>query len=283
MRSPQIVRLQQQFLASLHDKPRPWLLEQIVPAPGFKNGEEILGIYLNRAKARTVDPLNSIYTCLRWVIGEDSLNQLIDQFYAESLGEPLSSQTLATEFGAFIGNLNDEQKESLSSNLTMNGNSQMDLSLAMVAAAMLDWRCHWVSLIEHKSEENTKTLYKKLNHRSAMWLRPRLNKTSRLCTSGIQLDELWQKAQEASTEKSIPCCKEGPTTFLIHADQEHIPRVKQLSPDEEHLLNHCDGTHTIASLFHEARFYGKEKKQTLDLIHKLIEEGVIRNLDDLLI
>jgi hypothetical protein len=48
-------------------------------------------------------------------------------------------------------------------------------------------------------------------------------------------------------------------------------------------LNHCDGTHTIASLSHEARFYGKTKEETMQLIRQLIDEGVIRNLDDLLI
>ena len=283
MRSPQIVRLQQQFLASLHDKPRAWLVEQIVPAPGFKNAEEILEIYLHRAKARTVDPLNSIYNCLRWVIGEESLHRLIDNFYADSLGEPLNSQTMATEFGAYIGNLTSEaQKEATIEIRAVNG-SEGDASLAMVSAAFLDWRCHWVSMIEHRSEENTAVLHKKLQHRSAMWLRPRLNKTSRLCTSGIELCDLWQKAKQGATDKSVPYCSNGPSSFLIHADQAHNPVVRRLNPDEEHLLNHCDGTHTIASLCHEAKFFGRTKEETFSLISQLIDEGVIRNLDDLLI
>ena len=283
MRSPQIVRLQQQFLASLHDKPRPWLIDQIIPAPGFENAEEILKIYLYRAKARTVDPLNSIYNCLRWLIGEAALHQLIDKFYADSMGEPLNSQTMATEFGAFIGNLSQEEMTKATSDIDDKSGSETDLCTAMVSAALLDWRCHWVSMIEHRSEENTAVLHKKLLHRSSMWLRPRMNKTTRLCTSGIALDIFWNKAQADSSDKSIPHCTDGPQTFLIHADQTHKPVVRGLNNDEDHLLNHCDGTHTIASLCHEAKFYGRSKEQTFELIRQLIDEGVIRNLDDLLI
>ena len=283
MRSPQIVRLQQQFLASLHDKPRKWLIDQIIPAPGFENAEEILKIYLHRAKARTVDPLNSIYNCLRWLIGEAALHKLIDKFYADSMGEPLNSQTMATEFGAFIGNLSAEEMRDATSDMDKTIESESDACTAMVSAALLDWRCHWVAMIEHRSEENTVVLHKKLMHRSSMWLRPRMNKTTRLCTSGIALDTFWEKAQANSTDKSIPHCSDGPKTFLIHADQAHKPVVRDLSNDEDHLLNHCDGTHTIASLCHEAKFYGRSKEQTVELIRKLIDEGVIRNLDDLLI
>lgn len=283
MRSPQIVRLQQQFLASLHDQPRPWLIDQIIPAPGFRDGEEILAIYLDRAKARTVDPLNSIYNCLRWVIGEEELHYLIDRFYASSLGEPLNSQTMATEFGAYIGNINQADMNKVTKNIVIEENTNIETSMAMVSAALLDWRCHWVSLIEHRSAESSKTLHKKLNHRSAMWLRPRLNKASRLCTSGIELSELWLRVNDNSKERSVPCCQEGTSTFLIFADQKHKPNVRHLNSDEDNLLNHCDGTHTIASLCHEARFFGRTMSETMELIHKLIDEGVIRNLDELLI
>ena len=110
-----------------------------------------------------------------------------------------------------------------------------------------------------------------------------MNKTTRLCTVGIALETFWKKAQANSTDKSIPQCIDGPKTVLIHADQAHKPVVRSLSNDEDHLLNHCDGTHTIASLCHEAKFYGRSKEQTIELIRKLIDEGVIRNLDDLLI
>ena len=69
MRSPQIVRLQQQFLASLHSEPRSWLLDQIIPAPAFKDSQEVLKIYLHRAMARTVDPLNQVFHSVRWMMG----------------------------------------------------------------------------------------------------------------------------------------------------------------------------------------------------------------------
>ena len=83
MRSPEIVRLQQQFLASLHDEPKAWLLDQIIAPAGFKDSREILEIYLHRAKARTVDPLKGVYKCLAGVIGDQALNNLIDKFYAD--------------------------------------------------------------------------------------------------------------------------------------------------------------------------------------------------------
>lgn len=283
MRSPEIVRLQQQFLASLHDEPKAWLLDQIIAPPGFKDSREILEIYLHRAKARTVDPLKGVYKCLAWVIGDQALNNLIDKFYADCLGEPLNAQTMATEFGAFLGSLSQSELDRAAVNVNLHPNCEFDVSVAMVAAALLDWRCHWVSLIEHRSEERMEALHKKLHHRSSMWLRPRLNKTSRLCTSSVNLTQLRQLMLENSDSQTIPSCLDGPSTFLIHADQKHHPAVRQLTTDEDRLLNHCDGTHTIASLSHEARFYGKTKEETMQLIRQLIDEGVIRNLDDLLI
>lgn len=57
---------------------------------GFENVEEILKIYLYWVKVRMVDLFNSIYNCLRWLIGEVVLYKLIDKFYVDLMGELLN-------------------------------------------------------------------------------------------------------------------------------------------------------------------------------------------------
>ena len=283
MRSPQIVRLQQQFLASLHDKPRQWLLDQIEPAPGFKDSEEVLEIYLHRAMARTVEPLKGIYQCLQWVLGEDTFNQFVQQFYTDSLGEPLNAQALSTEFASYIGNIGEEGRGDIKIAKEDSAGDHYSNSTIIEAAAMLDWRIHWVTLAAHKSTVSTDELTRRLHHRNLIWLRPRLNQASRLCYSGIDLNELNNLTIEGSNNSFTPKCGEGISTFLIYANQDHNAIVKQLDKHEARLLNHCDGTHTIASLIHEGKFFDRSKIQTLELIKQLINEGVIRDLENKLI
>lgn len=283
MRSPQIVRLQQQFLASLHDKPRQWLLDQIEPAPGFKDSTEVLEIYLHRAMARTVEPLSDIYQCLRWVLGDDTFNQFVKQFYTDSLGEPLNAQALSTEFAAYIGNIGEEARGEIKISNEDSIGSKYSNSTIIEAAAMLDWRIHWVTLVANKSTASIDELTRRLNHRNSIWLRPRLNRASRLCYSGVDLNELNRLTIEKSKDSSTPKCCDVVSTFLIYADQNHNAIVRQLEKHEARLLNHCDGTHTIASLIHEGKFFDRSKKQTMELIKQLINEGVIRDLENKLI
>jgi hypothetical protein len=280
MRSPQIVRLQQQFLASLHDKPRQWLLDQIEPAPGFKDSEEVLEIYLHRAMARTVEPLNDIYQCLRWVIGDDTFNQFVKQFYADSLGEPLNAQALSTEFAAYIGNIGEEARGDIKIAKEDSTKDNYSNSIIIEAAAMLDWRIHWVTLVANKRKGSAEELTRQLNHRNSIWLRPRLNSASRLCYSGVDLKELNRLAAEEAIFSFPTKCSEGVSTFLIYANQNHNAIVRPLDTQEARLLNHCDGTHTIASLIHEGKFFDQSKKQTLELIKQLIDEGVICDLEN---
>ena len=62
MKSPQIVRLQQQFLASLHSQPRQWLWIRHSSA-GFGDASEVLGIYLHRAMAHRGQLMMSSSLC----------------------------------------------------------------------------------------------------------------------------------------------------------------------------------------------------------------------------
>ena len=284
MRSPQIVRLQQQFLASLHDKPRQWLIDQIIPAPGFNDANQVLGIYLHRAMARTIDPLNDVFKSVRWLIGASAFEKLLEDFYGQSLGEPLNAQVLASEFANFIGTLDQHQWERLSLCVNVDPDSTMKPKQALVAAAMLDWRCHWVSILPNKKTRDTEQLHKKLKQKDAIWLRPKLDNCSRLCVSGFDIEDLYQKVSLTLTESEriAQTCSNGPAHFLIHADLNHNVVVRQLKDNEGRLLNHCDGTHTVISLVHEASFYQQSQEGTLKLIHQLINEGVITQLNDTL-
>ena len=284
MRSAQIVRLQQQFLASLHDKPRQWLIDQIIPAPGFNDANQVLGIYLHRAMARTIDPLNDVFKSVRWLIGESAFEKLLEDFYGQSLGEPLNAQVLASEFANFIGTLDQHQWERLSLCVNVDPDSTMKPKQALVAAAMLDWRCHWVSILPNKKSKGTEQLHKKLKQKDAIWLRPKLDNCSRLCVSGFDIEDLYEKVSLTLTESEriAQTCSNGPAHFLIHADLNHNVVVRQLKDNEGRLLNHCDGTHTVISLVHEASFYQQSQEGTLKLIHQLIDEGVITQLNDTL-
>ena len=283
MRSPQVVRLQQQFLASLHSKPRAWLLDQILPAPGFADSEEVLGIYLHRAMARTIDPLNDVFKGVRWALGDSSFERLLETFYADSLGEPLNSQVLAVEFGSFIGSLDDARWAKLSLEVKTSGSVAISCGQALVAAAMLDWRCHWVSLIANHDRESHDSLHRKLQHRSSLWLRPRLDRCSRLCISGVDLALLFQLVKDQEESHVIPLNHDGPKNYLVHADLNHHVVVRELTEAEDLLLRHCDGTHTMTSLEHEASFFGLSAKDVRSVFDRLIDEGVITNIQDRLI
>lgn len=282
MKSPQIIRLQQQFLASLHSQPRQWLIDQIIPAPGFKNANEVLDVYLNRAMARTVDPLNDVFRSVRWLVGENAFEHILENFYKQSLGEPLNAQVLASEFANFIGTLSDQQWDQISSTVRMDPDCTLTRKQALVAAAMMDWRCHWVSILPNKKRKDIDSLHKKLHLKESIWLRPRLDSCSRLCVSAIDIETLYHSvyADEPNAEHVVKACSNGPAHFLIHADLNHNVVVRQLKDNEGRLLNHCDGTHTVTSLIHEASFYQQSEAGTLKLIHQLIDQGVITQLKD---
>ena len=282
MKSPQIVRLQQQFLASLHSYPREWLLDQIIPAPGFSNANEVLEIYLHRAMSRTVEHLNDVFHSVRWLIGETAFARLLEDFYAQSLGEPLNAQVLASEFANFIGSLSQKGWDKISLAVTIDTDCTLTPKQALVAAAMMDWRCYWVSILPNKDIKETETLHKRLHQKESIWLRPSLDICSRLCVSGIDIENLFKhvNAKEPDSERIAQSCSNGPATFLIHSDLNHNVIVRKLQDNEARLLNHCDGTHTVTSLVHEASFYQQSQKGTLRLIHQLIDEGVITQFRD---
>ena len=70
----------------------------------------------------------------------------------------------------------------------------------------------------------------------------------------------------------------GIATFLIYSDLENQVTVKRLNQEEALLLNHCDGTHTLASLKHESSFYNYKESDTLNLVERFMTEGVIVDL-----
>ena len=213
-------------------------------------------------------------------MGAELFEELLERFYADSLGEPLNAEALSTEFVSYLGSLEEEDWMRMSNRVTLFSDCGFTASMALVAAALLDWRCHWVSLIAHRSYESTELLLKRLHHRSSIWQRPTLNPTTKLCVSGVDLVSLRQRVEQDAERREVPFCADGPSTFLIYADQDHKPRVRRLTTDEARLINHCNGTHTIASLCHEAEYFGRSHQQTRELISALINDGVIRGLND---
>lgn len=278
MKCTELLHLQQEFLRSLHSTPSPWLLERIQPAAGFADAREVLDLYLQRAVARTVDPLHEVFPSVQWLIGRRAFDALMQRFYASSPGEPLSAQVLATEFAGFLGGISEADLAPLEPE-SAHAADGIDLSQALVAAALLDWRCLWVRLAPARPGQVSSTrLLRELQHRSHLWARPRLDRGTRLCDSGVDLEEFRRLVETGAPRRPLPLTEQGTAAFLIHAGPTHEVVVRRLQADEARLLDHCDGTHTIASLQHEASFHGRSAAETLALVHRLIEEGVIVEL-----
>lgn len=283
MKSPQLLRLQQQFLKSLHSSPTPWLLDQIEPAQGFAQPDEVLKIYLHRAMTRTVDPLHHVFCSLRWLLGENAFEILLKRFYAFAPGEPLNAQVLASEFAGYLAELDVAALAELNVDPALLPEG-LSLPQALVAGAMFDWRCMWTSQSVSRRSQTVDELLNQLQHRCRCWSRPRLERGTRLCDSGVDLARWNELVKADAPRQPLPMvqrsCDGSVATFLIHAGQDHGVRVRRLAADEARLLNHCDGTHTITSLTHEASFYGQSKAVTLDLLKRLIEEEVIVELQE---
>ncbi|CAK23734.1 DNA-binding domain-containing protein [Synechococcus sp. CS-197] len=277
MKSPQLLRLQQQFLASLHREPTPWIVDQIIPAQGFTGAEEILKIYLHRAMARTVDPLHDVFKTVRWLIGAEAFEKILEKFYESSPGEPLNAQTLATEFACFLGCIDKSTLDSLSASYSLDI-TDVNFPQMLLAAGMLDWRCLWAKLAPSRNRKPVQELIQDLHHRCHIWARPRLNRGTRLCVSGVDLEALKALAGTDASKHRLPMVEGGIATFLIYSDLENQVIVRRLNHEESLLLNHCDGTHTLASLKHEGSFYNYGDMDTINLVQRLITEGVIVDL-----
>ena len=278
MKSPQLLRLQQQFLASLHRGPTPWIVDQIIPAKGFNNSEEALSIYLDRAKARTVDPLRDIFKTVQWLIGANAFEKLLEKFYISSPGEPLNAQSLATEFSCFLGCLDKTILNAMSASYSVDIDD-VNVPQMLLAAGLLDWRCLWAHYAPTRHQKLVPELLQELQHRCHIWARPRLNRGSRLCESGVDLQAIRELVgTDASEHHRLPMVDGGTATFLIYSDLENQVIVRRLNHQETLLLNHCDGTHTLASLKHEASFYNYTDTDTIALLEQLIIEGVIVEL-----
>lgn len=282
MKSNQLLRLQQQFLKSLHAGATSWLLEEILPAQGFSKAESVLSVYLDRAMGRTVDPLRQIYRNLSWLLGSHTFETALSKFYAASPGEPLNAQALATEFAAYFGELSDAEVADLLPDLDAATEASCSASQLIGAAALLDWRLLWCSLAPPRHAASQEELLRTLRHRCHLWSRPRLERGSRLCTNLVDLVSLNRYSQEKRNNREIPLCAH-PSTFLIFADNHHDVTVIQVEGLRKRILNHCDGTHTISSLIHEQSFYGTSREQTIHELETMIRSGIIVDLQSALL
>lgn len=282
MKSTQLLRLQQQFLKSLHAGATPWLLNQIQPAQGFSSSEAVLAVYLERAMGRTVDPLRQSYRILRWLLGDQEFDAALTRFYEASLGEPLSAQALATEFAAYFAELPEQEIEALLPHLNADIKAACSASQLIGAAVLLDWRLLWCSLAPSREAPGQDALLRILHHRCHLWSRPRLERGSRLCTSLVDLVQLKQAMEEDRHPRELALCDQ-PATFLIYSSNQHDVCVTQIEGVRERILNHCDGTHTISSLIHEQALFGITREQTILELESLIRSRIIVDLQSALL
>lgn len=275
MKSPQLVRLQQQFLKSLHSKPSKWLLNEIEPAQGFGTAELVLDTYLSRAISRTVDPLKQIYQHVRWLLGDRAFESLISDFYAESLGEPLSSIELSGVFAAFIENNFSQQYISLIKFPFCSGDqSPISLRPIVIGLAMLDWRLNWCELAPKRTSSSREVLLHELNHRRHLWARPRLERGSRVFNSLVDFDSLLQ-ADISQPRTGCIDLHEIPKPYLIYLSPAGKVKTIQLGDALFRILSRCDGTHTLTSIFYEEMLFGVSKQQSVEHVRELIGERII--------
>ena len=282
MKSNQLLRLQQQFLKSLHAGATQWLLKEIQPARGFSKAESVLSVYLDRAMGRTVDPLRQVYRNLRWLLGDHNFEGVLKRFYATSPGEPLNAQALATEFAAYLGEISDTEATKLLPRISAKTQAICSASQLICTTALLDWRLLWCSLAPARQSTSKDELLRILHHRCHLWSRPRLERGSRLCVSLVNLTKLTQLTKKGSHPRDLEFYQE-PATFLIFADNQHETIVTRVDGLRERILNRCDGTHTIGSLIHEQSLYGTSREETMHELEQLICERIIVDMQSKLL
>ncbi len=278
MKSKELLHLQQQFLKALHGGDNTWLINNIVPANGFANSEEVLDIYLSRAQSRTLAPLHNIFQALRWLVGEDSFNHLLSHFYAESPGEPLDPQALAAEFVGLLFTLelskdNDLNKELFNAVLQPAETTFNPLHI-IIASALLDWECSRALLAPRRRLLCQEELQRLLLHRSHLWARPRLERGTIICNSLINLAALKEITQQKAPREAVKTL-EKPQKYIIFANSSQNICVNSISDTTAQLLKNCDGTHTIASLLQEGFTHGLKHSETISLISHLISHDII--------
>lgn len=276
MKSLQLLRLQQQFLKSLHSQPTPWLLEQILPAQGFGGcRDEVIGLYLSRAMARTVDPLHNIFSACRWLLGEENLAPLLERFYSFSPGEPLNGQQLAYEFIGFLAAQDDAELAPLLRSALPPGFRPRQ---AVVEMAMLDWRLLWAEMAPRRPSPGPQVLLHRLRERSHLWARPRIDRGVRLTLTGFDLTGLHQAIRTDAVVAVLPVLKDGPACFLIQAAPGERAGVSPIDAVRARILSGCDGTRTITALCHQETFFGHPEPETEAILCELVERGILVDL-----
>lgn len=275
MKSKQLVRLQQQFLRSLHAEPSEWLLNEIEPANGFGSAQAVLNTYLSRAVSRTVDPLRQIYRHVSWILGTQAFEALVSDFYAEALGEPLSPAALSGEFTAFI----EDRFGQKHCNLLLSSLADCDLSASrlsplVIGVAMLDWRINSCKLAPKREHESQDELLRILNHRRYLWARPRLGRGTRIFHSIVDFEDLLQA--DLSKPRAEPLkLHDRPNPYLVYCSASNKVLTIAIDGATQRILSQCDGTHTLASIFYEAMLFGDSKSVSIEKIRDLIRDEVI--------
>ena len=277
MKSRELLHLQQQFLKSLHCHPSPWLLAQIQPARGFSGSDAVLSVYLQRAVKRTVDPLREIYAHLRWLIGDQSFEQLVDGFYAASLGEPLEAGQMATEFATFVSELNDDQLNALMQRVPIVGAASTTCRQILVAVIMFDWRWQWVKLAPRRDSRGVDEMLRDFQHRNVLAARPRVDYGTRLMASRLDLQWLLHAAAQQGTPEA-PVLYEMPQQYVLYLGDDDTPVLAPIEGMRQRLLSLCDGSHTLFSLIYEQSLYELEHEAVVNEIQALIRQGLIVEL-----
>lgn len=275
MKSPQLVRLQQQFLSSLHAEPSTWLLNQIEPARGFGTADNVLRTYLSRAVSRTVDPLKQIYKHVRWLLGERAFETLVSNFYAQSLGEPLSPLTLSGEFASFIeDNFNQHYCDLLDTPLVDDDQPSTQLNALVIGVALLDWRLNWCELAPQRERMSEEEMLHDLHHRNHLWARPRLDRGTRLFHSIVDFHSLQQADLSQPRSKGISL-HQKPEPYIVYSKDSGEVITRMLDETMQRILSYCDGTHTLASILYQEMLFGDSKEAAQDRIKQLISDRVI--------
>jgi hypothetical protein len=275
LKSPQLVRLQQQFLRSLHTEPSAWLLKEIEPALGFGTAQNALNTYLSRAVSRTVDPLRQIYKHVRWILGAQAFEALLSEFYAKAFGEPLSPIDLSSEFAAFIENdFGKQHCDLLLSSLLGDGQSASQLRTLITGVALLDWCLNWCEIAPKRESISVEELLRVLNHRSHLWARPRLNRGTRIFHGIVDIEHLLEVDQSQPRTATLRL-HDQPKSYLIYFSSPGEVRTIALDKATQRILSCCDGTHTLASIFYEEILFGGSKDSAIHEIRQLIIDKII--------
>lgn len=275
MKSPTLLKLEQQFLKSLRtDKNSPWLESIIIPAH-HRNTEEVLDLYLNRARTRTIAPFHEIFPACEAIMGSELFDRFVDDFYLHSHCDNVTVLDYANSFMDYLTVVKPEFFEPLIPTIE---EQKIDWSRLLIDVALTEWRLRRAETAPTLRKNDPEELLHRLRVKKLHGYRPKLEHGTRIPFSCYCLIPL-TKAHKCPIEPRHLIAGER-KPYLIWRKPDNQVEIRTISEDEARLLRSCNGHLSVTAILQEETHFGFSREETLDRISEAIKLGWIVSLFD---